>query len=356
MNLQEAYSILKISSKSTLDDIKHAYKKRALETHPDRGGKASDFVKVRAAYEILLKYFQTNVNEKPDDFDIPIPNELRNVINDIVNGFSHIYYGNSNNIHTRFAQIHNEISSYIYGNNLQTLGSTFSGFFENKVYSTIKTIIDDNNKQTQYLMQSYEKWFSSRFNELNNEIYAITKFNYWKSLNFLVSVLLFFVIAYLGYFYDYLWLGLFIGIIILIQFYTVTIKMKAESTQRIKPRDFNFNFDKVSSLSSNIAEHVRGFTTASQIAAWSGIRSNDLATGIAGVLIGTAISFIGELTGGSKKGKLLAEASKTLCQIEEDFSRFYLKEMQIFLDELQNNIANNYKERNKNYVLLLTQN
>ena len=49
------WATLGLTAGATLADIKTAYKKRALETHPDRGGTAADFRAVRAAYETALK-------------------------------------------------------------------------------------------------------------------------------------------------------------------------------------------------------------------------------------------------------------------------------------------------------------
>lgn len=37
------------------DEVKAAYKKRALETHPDKGGDVEQFRQVRKAYEVLIK-------------------------------------------------------------------------------------------------------------------------------------------------------------------------------------------------------------------------------------------------------------------------------------------------------------
>jgi hypothetical protein len=40
----------------SLDDVKSAYRVKALETHPDRGGTMSEFLKVQEAYERALEY------------------------------------------------------------------------------------------------------------------------------------------------------------------------------------------------------------------------------------------------------------------------------------------------------------
>jgi hypothetical protein len=52
---QSIWQTLGLAADATLLDIKRAYKKRALETHPDRGGAADDFRAVQSAYEAALK-------------------------------------------------------------------------------------------------------------------------------------------------------------------------------------------------------------------------------------------------------------------------------------------------------------
>lgn len=47
------YSILGVKKDATLEYIKSAYRRKALETHPDRGGSAEKFREVSFAYEIL---------------------------------------------------------------------------------------------------------------------------------------------------------------------------------------------------------------------------------------------------------------------------------------------------------------
>jgi hypothetical protein len=46
---------LGLKAQATSAEIKSAYKKRALETHPDRGGSAADFRALHAAYETALE-------------------------------------------------------------------------------------------------------------------------------------------------------------------------------------------------------------------------------------------------------------------------------------------------------------
>ncbi|HET7543235.1 MAG TPA: J domain-containing protein [Polyangiaceae bacterium] len=49
------WQILGVSSAATLAEIKRAYRARALQTHPDRGGNPEEFRALQRAYESALK-------------------------------------------------------------------------------------------------------------------------------------------------------------------------------------------------------------------------------------------------------------------------------------------------------------
>ncbi|CAE7304579.1 dnaJ [Symbiodinium natans] len=51
----QPHDVLQIQPGSNEEDVKAAYKRRALETHPDKGGDVEEFRAVRKAYEQLLK-------------------------------------------------------------------------------------------------------------------------------------------------------------------------------------------------------------------------------------------------------------------------------------------------------------
>jgi DnaJ family protein A protein 2 len=51
--VENYYEVLGISKEASSDEIKKAYRKKALENHPDKGGKEEDFKKITEAYEIL---------------------------------------------------------------------------------------------------------------------------------------------------------------------------------------------------------------------------------------------------------------------------------------------------------------
>jgi len=51
---ESAWSLLGLEQGATLTELKRAFRARALETHPDRGGDAAQFRAVQRAYERLV--------------------------------------------------------------------------------------------------------------------------------------------------------------------------------------------------------------------------------------------------------------------------------------------------------------
>ncbi len=49
------WSVLGLTARASLEEVKAAYKRRALELHPDRGGEAAQFRGLHAAYEEALR-------------------------------------------------------------------------------------------------------------------------------------------------------------------------------------------------------------------------------------------------------------------------------------------------------------
>ena len=48
-----SHEILQIYPPVTEDQVRQAYKKMSLQTHPDKGGNPNDFIKVKEAYDQL---------------------------------------------------------------------------------------------------------------------------------------------------------------------------------------------------------------------------------------------------------------------------------------------------------------
>ena len=74
--MNDYYAVLGVQRTATKEEIKAAYKKRALTTHPDRGGNEEDFKKVNKAYTILSddqKRKRYDMTGQDDDQPQPSP-------------------------------------------------------------------------------------------------------------------------------------------------------------------------------------------------------------------------------------------------------------------------------------------
>lgn len=94
-NTKSPYEILGISEDASTSEIKNAYRKRSLQTHPDKGGKPGEFEEVSHAYRVLLNPATNNpllASESKDGGDIPLKTtahwdtelkEHRNLVNEL---------------------------------------------------------------------------------------------------------------------------------------------------------------------------------------------------------------------------------------------------------------------------------
>jgi len=56
INDMDPFKILGVNFNSTYEEVKEAYKKRARQVHPDKGGSNEDMMKVNAAFETLKRF------------------------------------------------------------------------------------------------------------------------------------------------------------------------------------------------------------------------------------------------------------------------------------------------------------
>ncbi len=84
------YEELGVSKSASPDEIKRAYRKKAVETHPDKGGDAEDFAKVAEAYEVLgdperkLLYDATGNDRHQVDFESQVRDRLLRIFSHTV--------------------------------------------------------------------------------------------------------------------------------------------------------------------------------------------------------------------------------------------------------------------------------
>ena len=51
---RDPFRVLSLAYDATADDVRRAFRRRARQTHPDRGGSAGSFHEVRVAYDALM--------------------------------------------------------------------------------------------------------------------------------------------------------------------------------------------------------------------------------------------------------------------------------------------------------------
>jgi len=58
------YEILGVDKKASMDEIKKAYRKKAIRMHPDKGGDQEEFQKLQQAYDVLFDKDKREVYDK----------------------------------------------------------------------------------------------------------------------------------------------------------------------------------------------------------------------------------------------------------------------------------------------------
>lgn len=82
MRVEESYQVLELSSGCTEEDVKRAFRKKSMVTHPDKGGSAAEFRRLTHARDLVLAHIKgpTTTYRKVDDtFDV------RRAYNDYIN-------------------------------------------------------------------------------------------------------------------------------------------------------------------------------------------------------------------------------------------------------------------------------
>jgi len=51
----DPYVLLEVAPTASIEDVKAAFRKKALDHHPDRGGTADAFMAIKRAYDAIVK-------------------------------------------------------------------------------------------------------------------------------------------------------------------------------------------------------------------------------------------------------------------------------------------------------------
>lgn len=166
MTLHEAYQILGVPRGATAAQVKAAYRRQVAEAHPDRGGEAAAFIRLRAAYEILSAFLKQG---RPDD-EIPIPADLRAVIDGIVAEFrEHQRWAEKETV-TQLRVFENKMTAYIQTASRSELRQ-FSAKFRDSWDAIISALFIKCNSRCDTILQNYESWYTQSTQAVFDDIY-----------------------------------------------------------------------------------------------------------------------------------------------------------------------------------------
>jgi curved DNA-binding protein CbpA len=147
METIDYYGILGISDTATVEEIKKAFKLKAKEHHPDTGGDAEFFKKIKLAYDNLIDAakratFDSSLNSSPEDtfnliklfVDELLPEQVDNINSGHTMKDVTLFH-----INNKIQNLENEISSFLWTKN--GLHKVLNEIDYNNLTATAKAII-----------------------------------------------------------------------------------------------------------------------------------------------------------------------------------------------------------------------
>merc|ERR1711934_55579 len=89
VNTQEYYERLGLDKEASFDDIRKAYRKKAMQHHPDRGGDPEVFKKITQAYEVLSNEEKRGLYDKYGEEGVQgdgVPSNTNDIFNMMFGG------------------------------------------------------------------------------------------------------------------------------------------------------------------------------------------------------------------------------------------------------------------------------
>ncbi|NLO28509.1 MAG: DnaJ domain-containing protein [Actinobacteria bacterium] len=365
MTLNDAYRILGLATDATAAQVKAAYRRLAAEAHPDRGGRTADFIRIRAAYEILTGF----LDQGPPDEEIPVPPGLRTVIDSIVNDFREQQCWAETETLVHLAGFENQMRVYIAGASRSDL-RRFSETLSDTWTTTLTALFTKCNVRCDSVIQRYETWYTENTQAFFDGLYRkeLLSFawrrRFWDSFLILGAMAgaLSVVIGWDGPWRRWVSLGVILvaaGLSFLL--YRWRIKRSRRSRERVEPLSVTvFEMDENARFPTEVTlRRARVTTTALGLA---GLFVGNAASG------GLAVPVVGAVAGATLGGavtRLLNPTARLRESMTADLRRFMeaarpqvtayvLDAHKRLLEEVRGRIVDNYRERMKDTVGLLT--
>lgn len=387
MTLSEAYRILGLSTDATAVEVKAAYRRLVAEVHPDRGGTTSEFIKVRAAYEILSGFLKDTApraaagaagaagasgagaaaRSAADEEDVPIPEDLRAVIDQIVRDFREHQRWAETEALRQLTVLEKHMGEYIQKATRAELRQ-FSDAFRVSWDAILRALFEKCNSRSDEILQRYESWYTKSTQPVFDDLYRKDLWSFaWRSRFWEVFAVLGAIAGALtvviGWGAPRRWISIAVLLVALgISFgvYWHTARRRRQVREKAEP---------LSIVPFELPEDGR-FPTESKLRKG---RRTTAAFGMAGLFLGSAaagglaVPAVAAVAGtalGSAFDRLLNPTGKMRESMQADLTRFMasarpqvvgyvLEAHEELLSEVQTRIAESYKERVTSTVKLL---
>jgi len=381
MTLREAYDVLGLPPEATAAQAKAAYRRLVAEAHPDRGGRTSDFIRIRAAYEILSAFLG---ERRPDggpagqrdgssgglwDDEIPVPAGLRDVIDAIVNDFREQQRWAETETLTHLDRFERNMRDHVRTASRSELRQ-FSTTFANGWAAVVRALFSTCNMRCDDIVQRYESWYTGDTQAFFDGLYRkeLLRFplrrRFWEVFVILGALAgaLSVVVGWEGPWRRWVSVAMIlVAAIVAFGVHWWTARRQRRTRQKREPLDMVvFEMDERTRFPTETALRRGRLTTA--------------ALGLAGAFVGGAASggfaipVVGAMAGAALGGafdRFLNPTEQMRKNMEHDLGRFmalartqvtaYVLEAHAeLLDQVRGQIVDDYRDRVQETVKLLT--
>jgi curved DNA-binding protein CbpA len=386
MTLSEAYATLGLRADATAAEVKAAYRRRVTQAHPDRGGSAAEFIKVRAAYEILTEFLRRTASSgagadaatggaaaapeaaaEQEEDEVPIPEDLRVVIDQIVQEFRQHQRWAEEETLAQLAAFEAHMSRYIQTASRAEL-RRFSEVFRVSWDAILTALFNKCNARSDEILQRYESWYTESTQAVFDDMYRKDLLSFARRRRFWEVFLIIGAIAgaltvVIGWGGSRRWVSI---AVLLVAF---AIAFSAHWWGARRRRGVRQKIEALSVVPFEIPKEAQ-FTAEAQLRQG---RRTTAAFGLAGLFLGSAaagglavpaaVAVAGAALGGALdrfvnptgriRESLQADLARFMAMARPQVVRYVLEAHQELLTDVRLKIAESYKERVKSTVKLL---
>lgn len=365
VTLHEAYHVLGLSGDATAAQVKAAYRRRVAQAHPDQGGTAAEFIMVRAAYEILSPHLR----DLPPDDDIPVPADLREVIDSIVRDFREHQRWAENRALTQLDLFESVMTKYIQSASRAELRD-FSTRFRDSWNATIRALFLDCNERSDAILQRYERWYTQSTQAVFDALYRkelrsfAWRWRFWEIFLVVGAIMgaLTVAVGWEGPWRRWVSAGMMIVALGLsFWMYRWAVRRGRKMRERVEPLSVvPFAIEQEAQFPTEAALRRGRRTTAAMGLAGLFLGSaaaGGLAVPLAGAAVGTVLGgALDRLLNptGRMRQSMLADLQRFLALARPQVAGYVVEAHEQLLDEVRGKIVASYEERVRGTVRLLT--